>query len=81
MQYYVCTLHTSPSIQSHSFNVSVPFTCLLHIVRNFELTAYKCTWFVFEYLTDVLYSAIVWIFIMALVIYDAYMIHFHMDPS
>ena len=46
----------------------------------FKLTAYVCKWLVSLYLMNVLYSVIVWIFIMALVIYNVHIIHFHMDP-
>ena len=47
---------------------------------HFKLTAYKCTWFLYN-LTDILNSVTVWNFIMALVIYDTHIIHFHMAPA
>ena len=34
-----------------------------------------------DFLTKYLYSVLVWIFIMAFVIYSAHIIHYHMDPS
>ena len=48
---------------------------------HFKLTNYMFMWLVSDYLTDALYLAIVQIFIITLVIYDAHTIHFHMDPA
>ena len=57
---------------------TLPTTCnRIH----FEVTAYLCTWLISDYLRDVLYLVIVWIFIIALVIYDAHFIYIHMDHA
>ena len=46
----------------------------------FELTTYHSIWFVSDCLMDALYLVVINIFIMDLVIYDAHIIHYHMDP-
>ena len=51
-----------------------------HGLTCFEVTAYECIWFVSDCLMDALYLALKQIFIMDLVIHDAHIIHYHMNP-
>ena len=71
----------SISLHPPSFDAKAPFHMSTAYSRiHFELTAYDCMWFVSDCLTDALYSAVIWIFFMDLIIYNAHIIHHHMDP-
>ena len=57
------------------------FMCTTYKRTQFQSTADECTWFVSDFLKDAQYSLAVWILIIALVIYNAHIINFHMDPT
>ena len=81
MHSYVCALWYIYIITSPSFHVSVPFyMSTTYNGTYFKLTAFLCLWFALDCLIDALYSAVVQIFIMALVIYSAHIIHFMNPP-
>ena len=74
--YYICLYHHIPLLlmSKPHFYMSMAYN-----MTHFELTAYKCMWFVSDCFMDVLYLAVKQIFITNLVIYDAHIVHYHMD--
>ena len=81
LHYYVHILHMSITLHLPPFDVKAPsYISTAYNRTPFELTTYDHMWFISDCLTDAVYSVVIWIFIMDLVIYNADIIHYNMDP-